>query len=461
MTAPTTIIQFVADSLGDASYLVVSGKEAAVVDPQRDVRPYLESARSHGATIRYVFETHVHNDYISGGRELAELGATIVAPAGSNLEFPHHAVKDGDDIAVGEALIRAVAAPGHTYEHTAYLAVEPSGEIRGAFTGGAILMAAAGRSDLLGPDNSEELTRLQWESAQRLSKLLPAGAEILPTHGAGSFCSTTGANVGRRGPLAEEMTRNPVLNSPTYEVFRELHLGGAAPIPGYYKHMGPINKRGPKLYGTPPVPPLFGVDEFVRLAEDGVTVLDVRTRADYGRGHVPAALEMAESNSMLAYAGWLLTFNAPLALVSYDEAQAVRVTGDLFRIGYEDVRGYLPHEAWVDAGRELETLPGMTRDEVAKVLIGESMPVLDVRFAYEQAMTALTGAVPAPVDRLHEWADKIGKGPVGVVCASGERAAMAASFLRALGVDARALMEGGAEDVMKVLEPAGSMAGSS
>lgn len=461
MTASTIIVQFVTDSLGDASYLVVSGKEAAVVDPQRDVRPYLDSAKSHGATITHVFETHVHNDYVSGGRELAELGAGIVAPAGSNLEFPHTAVKDGDDVAIGDALIRAVAAPGHTYEHTAYLAVEASGEIRGAFTGGAILMAAAGRSDLLGPDHSEELTRLQWESAQRLSKLLPASAEILPTHGAGSFCSTTGANVGRRGPLSEELSRNPVLNSPTYEVFRELHLGGAAPIPGYYKHMGPINREGPKLYGTPPEPPLLGVDEFVRLAEDGVTVLDVRTRADYGRGHIPVALEMEESTSLLAYAGWLVPFNAPLALVSYDETQATRVTTDLFRIGYEDVRGYLPNQAWVDAGKELETLPTMSRDEIAKVLIGESMPVLDVRFGYEQAMAALTGAVPAPVDMLPEWADKIGKGPVAVVCASGQRAAMAASFLRAQGTDARAFVDGGAEDIQKVLEPAGSMAGSS
>jgi hydroxyacylglutathione hydrolase len=461
MTAPTTIIQFVADSLGDASYLVVSGTQAAMIDPQRDIRPYLESAKSHGATITYVLETHVHNDYVSGGRELAQLGAAIVAPAGSNLEFPHTPVSDGDEIAIGDAVLRAVAAPGHTYEHTAYLAVEANGDIRGAFTGGAILMAAAGRSDLLGPDHSEELTKLQWETAHRLSEMLPPSAEILPTHGAGSFCSTSGANVGRRGPLAEELSRNPVLNSPTYEVFRELHLSGAAPIPGYYKHMGPMNKRGPKVYGAPPTPALLQVDEFVRLAEDGVTVLDVRKRQDYGRGHVPFAYEMEESNSLLAYAGWLVPFNAPLALVTYDATQAERVTADFFRIGYEDVRGHLPHDAWVSAERELSTLPAMSRDEVAKVLIGESMPVLDVRFAYEQANTPLTGAVPAPVDRLHEWADKVGKGPVGVVCASGQRAAMAASFLRARGVDARALVEGGADDVQKILEPAGSMAGSS
>lgn len=243
------IVQFVAEALGDASYLVASGGVAAMVDPQRDVRPYLAKARELGAEIRFVFETHVHNDYLSGGRELAALGAEVVAPAASGLEFPHRPVADGDEVQVGGATLRAVAAPGHTYEHTAYLAVSEAGEIEGAFTGGALLMAAAGRSDLLGPDHSEELTRLQWETAHRLAALLPPSAELMPTHGAGSFCSGSGACQDRRGPLSLELERNPALASPTLEIFRDLHLSSRAPIPDYYAFMAPLNRSGVKSSG--------------------------------------------------------------------------------------------------------------------------------------------------------------------------------------------------------------------
>lgn len=151
------IIQIVAESLGDASYLVISNSVAAAIDPQRDVRPLLAAAREHGAEIRYVFETHVHNDYISGGRELAALGATVIAPA-AGLMFPHTGANDGDVFTVGGARLRAVAAPGHTYEHTAYLAIDEGGATYGAFTGGSLLVGSAGRSDLLGPDHTDELT---------------------------------------------------------------------------------------------------------------------------------------------------------------------------------------------------------------------------------------------------------------------------------------------------------------
>lgn len=454
------IIQFVVDSLGDNAYLVVEGDTAAVVDPQRDVRPYLASAEEHGARITHVFETHVHNDYISGGRELAALGATIVAPAGAGLEFDHRPVNDGDEVRIGNATLRAVAAPGHTYNHTAYLAIEASGEIRGAFTGGAILMASAGRSDLLGPDHTEELTRLQWETGQRLKGMLPPAAEILPTHGAGSFCSSAGADTGRRGPLADELQRNPLFTSRDYEAFRREHLGSLAPIPRYYDHMAPINRSGPEVVGAPPVPRLLQVDEIVHLAADGVTVVDVRSRQDYVREHIPIAIDIEESGSMLAYAGWLLPFNAPLALVTHDETQAKRVTGDLFRIGFEQVRGYLPHDAWRAADRDYEHLRGVDVGEAARILVGETMPVLDVRFEYEHREQPIPGVLESPVDRLAEWKDQVGSGPVLVVCASGQRATMAASILRANGTDAIPLVEGGAEDLLRAAYPAGSLAAS-
>ncbi len=446
------IIHFVADALGDNSYLVVGNDAAAVVDPQRDIRPYVRTAEEYQVPITHVFETHVHNDYISGGPELSERGAAIYAPSGANLEFPHTPVSEGDEVVFGGARLRAIHAPGHTYEHTAYLAIDESGQVQGAFTGGALLMGAAGRSDLLGEDHTEELTRLQWESAQRIRQLLAPESEVLPTHGAGSFCSSTGTPDDRRGPLSAELERNPVLTSPGYEAFREVHLASPGPIPTYYRYMAPINRRGPKIYGSPPVPDLLNPDQLIQLAADGVSVVDVRNREDYARGHVPVAVGIEESGSMLAYIGWLIPFNDPMALVTYDETQGERVTGDLFRIGYEEVRGYLPHQAWVEAGNELEDIEIVDADEAARIIREGKLPVLDVRFGYEHAATPLPDVEELPIDQLLAWADQAPDDTALIACGSGQRATMAASFLKQRGKKPIVLNQGGADDVRQRLK---------
>jgi glyoxylase-like metal-dependent hydrolase (beta-lactamase superfamily II)/rhodanese-related sulfurtransferase len=442
------IIQFVAESLGDASYVVISGAVAAVIDPQRDVRPFVAAARQHGAEIRYVFETHVHNDYLSGGCELAALGANIIAPAGSGLQVPHTPAADGDEFAVGAARIRAIAAPGHTYEHTAYLAVDEDGATLGAFTGGALLVGSAGRSDLLGPGDAEELTRLQWQSTHRIAALLAPASQIMPTHGAGSFCSSTAVGAQRMSTLADELVANPALAAAGFDAFRALHLSQAAPIPGYYRRMAPINREGPRVYGEPPHPARLTPDIVDALDPARTPLVDVRARAAYVRGHVPSSLLIEESGSMLAYAGWLLPFNAPLALVVEDTGQAHRVTADLFRIGYEDVRGYLPVADWVAASRPLASMPAVSPAAVRDALRAGAQPVIDVRFAYEHAARPLPGARQLPVDRLPEWAPSLPPGPAIIVCASGERAAMAASFLGAHGHAVTPLVDGGAETVL-------------
>lgn len=443
------IIQFVAGALGDASYLVLSGDAAAVIDPQRDVRPYLATAAERGASIRYVFETHVHNDYLSGGRELAARGAEIVAPAESGLQFPHTAVSDGEEVTFGAARLRAVAAPGHTYEHTAYLAIDEAGAIKGAFTGGAILMAAAGRSDLLGPDHTEELTRMQWETGRRIAAMLPPTAEILPTHGAGSFCSTTATTGDRRAPLAIELDRNPLFSGDSYETFRSLQLASAAPIPGYYRHMAPLNRLGPRVFGEPPQPLPLSPAALGEILAAGTNVVDTRTRFDHATGHVPGSLGIEDGGSFLAYVGWLLPFNAPLALVTYDSEPAERLATDLFRIGYEDVRGYLPFKQW--KGQPLAAIPVVTQQEAAHILKSGALPVLDVRFAYEQDLEPLPGALRRTIDTFPTWAGTLGNERLLIVCASGERATMAASLLQARGCDVIALADGGASDIRRIL----------
>jgi len=441
------IIQFVTEALGDASYLVVSGSEAAVIDPQRDVTPFVAAAAAAGAAIRFVFETHVHNDYLSGGRELSAMGATIVAPAGSGLQFPHRPISDGEEVDVGGARLRAVATPGHTYEHTAYLAIGEDGSVAGAFTGGGVLIAAAGRSDLLGDEHTEDLTRLQWESGQRIATLLPETAEILPTHGAGSFCSSTGAGLERRAPLAAELGRNPLFCAVNYEEFRRIHLAVGMPVPGYYEYMAPLNRSGVRVLGKPPLPPRLDPGTLISYLDEGMAVIDIRPRLEYAETHIPRSIGIEESDSLLAYVGWLVPFNAPVALVAEDGEQAARVSTDLLRIGYERVHGYLPFSDWRAVRLPTERVPLVTVAEAVERWQSGRLPVLDVRFSYEQAAEPLEGALRRTIDTLPAWLPDVPNGPVLMVCASGQRAVMAASILKARGGDVLALGDAGASDL--------------
>ena len=441
------IVQFVAEALGDASYLVVSDGIAAVVDPQRDIRPYVAAAEARQARITHVFETHVHNDYVSGGMELAALGAEIVAPVGAGLEFDHREIADADEIGIGRARIRSVHAPGHTHHHMAYLAVDEAGEVVCAFTGGSIIIGGAGRSDLLGANLAEQLTRQQWESAQRIVAQMPENAELLPTHGAGSFCSTEQVGGERRAILADERPRNLVLSASDYELFRESHLANPAPVPGYYQHMAPLNRRGPRVYGTPPRPVVATPDELIEARDSGSTVLDVRSRFEFAPGHVPGSISTEESEAMLAYVGWVVPFNSPLLLVTNDELQSERTAIDLFRIGYEDVRGYLPFSAWARAQASAR-LDVVTVPEAARLRAAGSIPHYDVRFDSDLRELELPAAEHRPLDRLREWLPELSDERALVSCAAGSRAATVASVMQAAGLRPLVLLDGGAVDLV-------------
>jgi len=447
------IKQFVASSLGDASYLVASGTEAAIVDPQRDIRPYLAAAEELGVTIRYVFETHVHNDYVSGGPELAALGALIVAPEDSGLEFAHRPIADGDEVLVGTARLRAVRAPGHTHHHTAYLGIDEDGEVTAAFTGGSIIIGGAGRSDLLGPDHTEELTRLQWETAKRLEGLLPDSAELLPTHGAGSFCSSQQCGGERRAPLEIERARNIVLTSPDFESFRVLHLANLAPIPAYYRHMAPINRSGPRLYGAPPQPTLLTPAILEAEERAGTSVIDVRARFAFAQAHVPGSISIEEGDATLAYLSWVTPFNSPLVLITEDRTQADRFAADLLRVGYEELRGYLPFGAW-SVERPVASLNSVTVDEAIRIHEEGRLPVYDVRFDSDRHVLDLPGAHHRPIDRLSDWLPQAEAANPLVVCGGGSRATTVASILQSRGKTPSVLVNGGAADLRLVREHA-------
>ncbi len=452
---------FVTRGLGDTSYLLASGREAVLVDPQRDAWRFVAAAAARGLQIVRVLETHVHNDYLSGALEThAATGAEIVAPARGRYEFEHRAVDDGDRIELGEYALTAIATPGHTPEHLTWLVSEADPPMRGpaapgsdpiaAFTGGSLLVGSVGRTDLLGPALTPALTLDQQRSLRRLAAL-PDATRILPTHGAGSFCSAGPVARSRTTTLGDERRDNATFAGIDADeaTFRDKLLDKLGLVPAYYAHMAALNRRGPRImrgYRPPPAldPAAF---ETASGAAGGARVVDGRNRAAFAEAHVPGSLNIELDETFAAYVGWLLPFGAPIQLVLPDPAEAAleEASTQLLRIGYERVLGWLDGgiEAWQRTGRAVGRYPITTMDSVNA---GQETLILDVRQPIEWRDD---GMIPDSqrifvADLPARLAEVPSDRPVTVVCKSGARAAIAASLLDAAGRDVRLVARGGA-----------------
>ena len=462
---------FVTRGLGDTSYLLASGREAVLVDPQRDAWRFIAAAEAKGWRIVRVIETHVHNDYLSGALETrATTRAEIVAPARGRYEFEHLAVDDGDRIELGGYVLTAMATPGHTPEHLAWLVTEAGAgpprtgetlEPLAAFTGGSLLVGSVGRTDLLGPALTPAQTLDQQRSLRRLAAL-PEATRILPTHGAGSFCSAGPVARGRTTTIGAELSQNPTFGSIDLDegAFRDRLLDGLGLYPAYYSQMAAINRRGPRVLGG--YRPPLGLDaaglDAASAAAGGLTIVDGRPRDAFAAGHVPGSLNIELNESFASYVGWLVPFGGPIALVLPEpEVEALEeATTQLLRIGYERVLGYLEGgaEAWAGAGRDLASYPVTT---MAAVSAGSEPVILDVRQPHEWRDD---GAIPGSqrifvADLPARLAEVPADQPVTVMCRSGARAAIAASILDAAGRDVRLVARGGATDYAGELEHAG------
>ena len=372
--------------LGDNSYVLASGGEALVVDPQRDVNRYLDAARSRGAEITTVLETHVHNDYVSGAVELRDAtGAEIVGPAAAGYRFPHRGVIEGDQIVVGKLHLTVLETPGHTPEHVSYLLYEEGADAPAAvFTGGSLMVGGAGRTDLVSEQHTGWLTRDQYRTLRRLATL-PDEIQILPTHGAGSFCGAAPGRKERTSTMGEERRLNAALAAPDEESFVHQQLTGLLAYPIYYRHMAPINRAGPRvLRGSFGDPPGLSADEFERRVEAGAWAVDGRWRVQFARAHVPGSINVELADSFGSYVGWVVPFGEPLVLVlpEPEEDSLAEAVAQLVRIGYERVEGYLAGgvEAWRDAGRPLRSYPVAGLEELCRTYrSGRPPQVLDVR----------------------------------------------------------------------------------
>ncbi len=460
---------FVTPGLGDASYLLASGGEAVLVDPQRDAWRFLEVAQRRGWRIRHVLETHVHNDYLSGALETrAAIGAEIAAPARGGYEFEHRAVDEGDAIEIGGLRLTAWATPGHTPEHLAWivtdvaLAGEAGEEPVAAFTGGSLLVGSAGRTDLLGPALTDALTRDQQRSLARLAAL-PDAAQVLPTHGAGSFCSAGPPSPNRVSTFAAERFANPTfqLAEAAPDDFRASALAGLGRFPAYYAHMAGLNRRGPRVLGRLILPPELDAAAFEAAAADGTMVIDARDRLAFAAGHLPRSINIELDDAFAGYVGWLVPFGSPVLLVLPDGAPdaLAEATTELLRIGYDWVRGWLAGgvDAWTASGRVLASYETTTMPELhASRAAGEDDSVLlDVRQPVEWRDGVVAGSELVFVADLPGRLQELpGDRPVTVFCRSGHRAAIAASILDGAGRDVRLVSVGGASKWPEPLTPA-------
>lgn len=417
-------------SLGDTSYVVAHDGVGVVVDPQRDTGRFLDAVDRLGVTITHVLDTHVHNDYLSGAPALAdELGADLVMPAGSGVAFAFVPAFHLEEIKGDGALsIRPLHTPGHTPEHTSYL-ILVDGAPSAVCTGGSLLFGSAGRTDLLGRSLADGLARLQHGSVHRLAEL-PGTVELLPTHGAGSFCASSAVPSRARSTIADEVATNPVLALPDVEAFVTDQLGGLLPYPDYYAAMAPLNRARPPALTTPRPTPTNVVD-------DDAWVVDLRPRDRYFAGHVPGSLNIEWGSSFAPWTGWLVPFGTPVHLVLDRLQDPVWAITELGRIGYE-VSGVTTDLTGIDL------VPGTTataEDLIEALASGAT--VVDVRDPHEYETGHLNGSIHRYVPDLRHDVPGDARSPVWVTCASGFRASIAAGLVERAGRTAVTVTAGG------------------
>ncbi|MFD7692116.1 rhodanese-like domain-containing protein [Streptomyces sp. NPDC059805] len=431
------------EGLGNRSHLAGGPGAAVVIDPPRDVDQVIAAAARRGVRIAFVAETHVHNDYVTGGLELARVtGARYLVPAGARVSFARVPVADGDTLPLDEGLaLRAIATPGHTPHHTSYVLTE-GGRGVAAFTGGSLLIGTVGRPDLVEPRLTEELARAQYASAHRLADELDDEVPVLPTHGFGSFCSSSQAE-GDTTTIGQERRTNDALTLDV-DTFVARMLDGLDDVPAYYAHMGPANAAGPAPVDLTP-PGRADAEEIASRLAAGEWVVDLRSRMAFAGGHVAGSVNFEGDGKLATYLAWLIPWGKPVTLLADTPERIADAQRELARVGIDRPAAAATGDpaGWVRAGERLASYPRARFADLAGVRErGDDVVVLDVRRNSERAGGHIDGSVHIPVHELHGRLGDVPPGTVWVHCAGGMRAAIAASLLDAAGRDVVAVDDG-------------------
>ena len=432
------------EGLASYSYLIGDGNQAAVIDPRRDARIYVEMAAQAGMRITHVLETHRNEDYLIGSLEVAEFTDAVVLRSGEgDVAYEYgEPIMDGEAISVGRLELEALHTPGHTLGHMSYLLRDPGGDPWVVFTGDALFAGDVGRTDFYGRDRLAEITGLLYDSL--FHRILPLGDGVIvcPAHGAGSACGTA---IAERTwtTIGLEKKHNPKLQYTDKAEF-VANVGEMLEYPPYFEMMEVLNREGPPVMGSlPSVPPLPPY-EFAARATDA-QVIDTRTELGFGAAHVPGALSLPEGR-LASFAGWFLSYNRPILLVTEtnDVSEPVR---RLARMGFDDVAGFLAGgmHAWHTAGLASESTGMTTVQELCERLDRDEEPwILDVRSEEEVRRTEIPTAHNVHLTQLRKRMDDVLHGQqVYIFCGSGIRSMIAASFLQHAGYDDLTVVLGG------------------
>ena len=430
------IYGFVDEGLGHSSYVIDLGDgSAAIVDPPRFPIGHTALVERLHLRLAWTLDTHSHADYVTGSPALAErTGATFVAPAASHLASPHRPVTDSEHVALAEGVeLVAVATPGHTPDHHAYVLVEHDAPVA-LFSGGSLMVGAVGRTDLCGPDLAVPLAHEMFGALRRFDQL-PDDLRVYPTHGAGSFCSAPGGSQ-RTSTLGHERETNPLFSITDEDRFVERLVAGFGTFPTYFARLPEVNRLGPTRYDSLPQVAALQPEDVERHLAAGAVVVDARPVAGFAAGHIPGSLSNTLRPVFASWLGWLVEPNRPLVFVldpDQDRADLVRQCLD---VGQENLVGELAGgiDAWTDSGRPVSAIPLVDPAEITGQLI-------DVRQANEYAFGHVPGALNIELGAIEDT--DLTPGPVTVMCGHGERAMTAASILTARGKGDVVVLDGG------------------
>jgi glyoxylase-like metal-dependent hydrolase (beta-lactamase superfamily II)/rhodanese-related sulfurtransferase len=428
--------QFYLGCLAHGSYLIGSGGEAAVIDPQRDVDQYIEEAGKEGLTIKYIVETHLHADFVSGHRELAEkTGAAIVFGAKAGAAFAHIAVKDGDVLKVGTINLSILETPGHTPESICILAKDTADENPAKlFSGDTLFIGDVGRPDLVGSKgfSDKEMAGLMYDSLHEKLLKLPDAVELFPAHGAGSLCGKHLSNE-RSSTIGQQKQFNYALKPMTKDAFIEMLTADQPEVPAYFPKDVEINRQGAASLNDLARPLALGVSAVAKELQRGAVVLDIRSATEYASGHIKGSLNIGLSGQFASWAGTLIELGTPIVLLANDAAQVDEAVMRLARIGIESVLGYVDSSISSTSGAALEIAEStvMSVDELKRTLdAGEDLLVIDVRRPGEYEGGHVPNAINIPLSELPTSMQKIAEDrPLAIICASGYRSSIAKSVL--------------------------------
>jgi glyoxylase-like metal-dependent hydrolase (beta-lactamase superfamily II)/rhodanese-related sulfurtransferase len=436
---PVRIVHIVEEGLGHSSYVVDLGDGTAlVVDPARFPDRQRQAAAERGWRIAWTADTHSHADYISGSPELAADGAAFLASAGADLEVEHHPVEAGDtvDLASGVTL-RAIATPGHTPDHLAYLLLL-DGTPEALFSGGSLLVGALGRTDLLGDEHREDLARELFRAVQTEILTLPDDLAVYPTHGAGSFCSAPSGSA-RTTTIGTERATNPLLRIDDEDGFVRALVSGLGSFPRYFRELPEINRRGPRLYPALPDLARLDLDTVQGHLAGGAALVDARPIDAFARAHPTGAISIQHRPVFASWLGWLVPLDRPVVFVLDGDTDRADLVRQCLTVGHDAILGELDRgmTAWTDAGLPTSSIP----------LVDPSAPagtVVDVRQGPEWAAGHVPGVVHVELGALADAT--LPDGPITVMCGHGERAMTGASLLGAAGRRDLSVLAGGPGD---------------